>query len=143
MNMRTMNTLNNLWKLVNAASSVRDMAQQSKTYQFAAKPDTTLYLHLDGVDLHITRWAQPLIRVQTVLQAGFGWRIASEQDDVGVYLVARRRSVVGTVAQGRFEVNLPHDAHLVMKLERCNLHLQGLHGAYELPAHNTSLHVGD
>ncbi len=130
--MNTINTLNNLWKLVNAASSVRDIAQQNKTYQFAVQPGSALYLHLAGVDLHITRWPHPLMRVQTLLQAGFGWRIATEQDAAGVYIVAMRRNVVGAMTKGRFEVSLPHGAQVMMKLERCDLHLQDVSGTHEL-----------
>lgn len=127
-----MQTLHNLWKLVNVASGVRDLTQENKTYQFAVQAGVTFYLHAEAAELRIARWSQPLVRVQTVLRAGFGWRIATEQDEAGVYMVAKRRSLVGGMAAGRFEISVPQDTHLTLKLEGCTLQLNDLHGTYDL-----------
>ena len=42
-------------------------------------------------EVRVSRWEFPRIEVTAQLQAPWGWRVESEQDDAGVYFVARRR----------------------------------------------------
>lgn len=94
-----MQHLDKLWKVINAAGTVRDLAQESKTLRFQVQPPITLYLHAEHATVIIHRHDEPVITVDTVLQAGFGWRLADDQDDAGVYLVAKRRTLVGGMSR--------------------------------------------
>jgi hypothetical protein len=88
-----MQKLNTLWQLVNAAfvnaaSSVRDITHHTKTYYFGVNGQITFYLQAENAEVNIKRWMRPQIEVTVKLQASFGWRIAAEQDDAGVYSIS-------------------------------------------------------
>jgi len=128
-----MQQLNRLWQVVNAASTVRDIAQQSKTYHFAAGDPITFYLRTESADVRILRWQRPLIEMTITMQGAFGWRVLTEQDDAGIYVAAKRRPLVGELAGGTFEVYLPYDTYVILKLNRCNLTINNIHGEIRLP----------
>jgi hypothetical protein len=128
-----MQRLNTLWQLVSAASSVRDIAQQAKTWQFAVNKAMTFYLRAENASVHITRWPRPMIEVNARLQASFGWRIVTEQDEAGVYMVAKRRTVVGGLSSATFKVFVPEDVYLVLKLENGHVRLEHVNGTINIP----------
>ncbi|HEX2623194.1 MAG TPA: hypothetical protein VHL11_23700 [Phototrophicaceae bacterium] len=129
-----MQKLNGLWQVVNAASTVRDIAQQTKVYQFltGATP-ITFYLQAETARIEITRWHQPQVEVSVRLQAAFGWKIATDQDDAGVYIAAKRRIVVGGLSSAAFEVHVPQTAYLVLKLASCSVNLNAIDGMLHIP----------
>ena len=67
------------------------------------------------------------------LQAGFGWQWTTDQDDAGVYIVLRRKPLIGSVGRGRLTIALPHCLHMSFKLENCRLCCDGLHTSFEWP----------
>lgn len=133
-----MQHLDHLWKLVSAAASVRDMAQMTRTYQFAVLSAITCYLHVEHAEVRIARWQKPEIQAKVTLQAGFGWRVATDQDEAGVYLVAKRRSLVGSIARAQFVITLPTETHLVLKLEHSHLELCDLNHTLHIPPLSTT-----
>lgn len=127
-----MQHLNMLWQIVNAASTVRELAQQVKTYSFVVPTLVTFYLCAENADVCLTRWTRPQIEITVRLQASFGWRIETDQDDAGVYMVAKRRAVVGGLSSAAFEVFVPHDAYLVLKLENGQVRLAQVDGTVHI-----------
>lgn len=129
-----MQTLNTLWQAVNAVSSLREFTRQERTYYFAVQsPPVTFYLAADNATVQIIRWQRPLIEVTTSLQGAFGWRIAAEQDEAGVYMAAKRRSVIGGLASARFEARVPADTYLVLRLENGALFMDNVNGVLRIP----------
>ncbi len=137
-----MQHLNTLSQIVNAASTVAELARSAQTYSYGVGTSATCYLHLKGGEVRINRNDQPLIEITSQLQAPFGWRIAAEQDEAGVYFVALRRPVVGAMASAVFFVTVPLDAYLVLKLDHTRLSLDNLSGVIELPPQITTLRIG-
>ncbi|MGJ3239495.1 MAG: hypothetical protein ACFE0Q_12365 [Anaerolineae bacterium] len=127
-----MQQLDTLWKMITVAGNVRDLAQERKTYQFTVQPPTTLYLHTEHAVVQVRRWHHPKIEVRTILDVRFGWRMVTDQDEAGVYVIAKRRTVVGSMARGEFTIHVPIDTHLILKIE---------HGALLLDNLNATLHV--
>lgn len=125
--------LNTLWQAVNAASTVAELARQSQTYSFAVGSAVTFYLQAEGVEVRVLHWHKPLIEVQVQLQAAFGWRVATDQDEAGVYVVARRRAVVGGLAQAVFTVTMPPNTYLLLKVTDSKVTLDNLNGTLHLP----------
>lgn len=134
-----MQHLNTLSQLVNAASAVAEFARSAQTYSFNVGASVTCYLHVKGGEVRIARRPQALVEITSQLQAPFGWRVAAEQDEAGVYFVALRRPVVGAVADAIFHVTVPLDTHLVLRLEHTRLSLDDMNGVIELPPQITSL----
>lgn len=129
-----MQTLNTLRKLLSAASLVRDAAFETKTLEFLALKPLTFYLDTQDSDVVIRRWSQTRISVHTRLQVGFGWHLQSEQDEVGVYVVAKRKLVVGSFSKAEFDISLPDTAHVVLKLTDSVMMLDGVSGTFQIPA---------
>ncbi len=125
--------LNTLWQVVNAASTVADFARQSQTYTFPITSPVTVYLQAEQAEIRLVRWGQPKVDVFVQLQAAFGWRIATDQDTDGVYMVAKRRMIVGGMSRATFTLTVPHDAYLILKLHESSLLLAAVDGTLHVP----------
>ena len=51
-----MHHLNTLWQLVNAASTVTELARQSQTYRFGVREPITFYLRAESAVVQVVRW---------------------------------------------------------------------------------------
>lgn len=129
-----MQHLNTLTEVVNAVSTVAELAWASQTYRFGVSGAVTFFMHAAHADIRLIRHADPVIEVTAQLQAPFAWRVATDQDDAGVYFVAVRRPVVGAMAGASFAVTVPQNTHLVLKLDDCRLTLDRIGGTVEIPA---------
>lgn len=129
---------NTLWQVVNAASTVADFTRQSQTHTFAVGQAVTVYLRAEQAEIRIVRWSQPKVDVFVQLQAAFGWRIATDQNADGVYVVAKRRPLVGGFSRATFTITLPHDAYLILKLAESNLLMSDINGEFHLPPQTTN-----
>lgn len=125
--------LNTLWQVANAASSVMDFTRQNQTYTFAVHPAVTVYLRAEQATVRVVRWEQPRVDVFIQLQAAFGWRVATDQNDDGVYVVAKRRMLVGGFSRATFTLTLPHDAYLILKLTESSLLINDINGELHVP----------
>lgn len=136
-----MKHLNKLWHVLNAINTLRDIAQKTKTYYFAIRPDMTFYLHIADAEVELIRWERPMIELTVKLDAVFAWQLAVDQDEAGIYVVARRRPLIGDIAYGRFEVRCPRDTYNIFKLEACKLILHDVTGEFHIPAQTPDAHL--
>lgn len=137
-----MQKLNGLWQVVDAASTVREIAQQTRTYHFnVGSQPITFYLQAESARVQLTRWQQPQVEVTVKLQAAFGWRIATDQDEAGVYIAAKRRMVVGGLSSAVFEVFVPQETYLVLKLDQSSVRLNEVNGTLHIPPQQAEQHL--
>lgn len=134
-----MQHLNTLTQLVNAASSVVELTRSSQTYTFQVSSRATCYVHVGGGEVRIARHPAQQVEITALLQAPFAWRVAAEQDEAGVYLVALRRPLVGAMGGANFLITVPDDAYLALRLEHSRLSLEDVNGLIELPPQTTVL----
>ncbi|MEQ8673018.1 MAG: hypothetical protein RLP44_30410 [Aggregatilineales bacterium] len=128
-----MERLNTVWRVFNAASTVRDLALHSRTYYFAAGKPMTFYLNADNATVQVKRWSRPMIEVKATLQAAFGWRVATDYDDVGVYIAAKRLPLISGLSTARFEVLVPRETYLVIRVDDGALLLDNMEGTLHIP----------
>lgn len=128
-----MQKLNTLWQVVNAASEITSLTRHTQTYYFSTLGPITLYLQAENADVRVMRWALPRVEVTATLQASFGWRVATDQDEAGVYVVAKRKAVLGRMSTGVFNIVVPDDAYLVLKLVDGRVILENLSGTLQVP----------
>ena len=128
-----MQHLNTLWQAVNVASSVTELARQSQTFHFNVNGAVTFYLQAESSEVRVTRWNEPKIEVMAQVQAAFGWRMKTDQDDAGVYVVARRRLVVGTLSSALFSVLVPQSTYLILNLSDGRVTLNHIDGTIQVP----------
>lgn len=132
-----MRHLNTLWQAASAASTVGELTRQAQTYLFTVNGPVTFFLRAEQAEVKLIRWAEPKIEVAVLLQMPFGWRLVTDQDEVGVYVAASRRPVVGGLASASFRVMLPHDAYVVIHLEGGRIVLEGVGGTVHLAPEET------
>jgi hypothetical protein len=128
-----MQHLNTLAQVANAASTLAELTRKSTNYRFNVIGETTFYLDASQAEVRVLRHAQPTIEFTAALQAPFAWRVATDQDEAGVYVVAKRRAIVGGLAGAVFSVIVPYQAHLVLRLQRCRLCLEAVDGTLQVP----------
>ncbi len=131
-----MQRLNSLTQVVSAASTVADIAHKSVQYRFMVTSSMTLYVHIAGGTARLQRTDGNIVEIDAALQAPFAWRVASEQDDAGVYFVALRRAVVGGIASATFTLHVPQNIYIILKLEDADFMLSNISGMIELPQSN-------
>lgn len=129
--------LNTLWQVVNAASTVADFTRQSQTFTFNVAPAITVYLRAEQAEVRLVRWEQPKVDVFVQLQAAFGWRVATDQNSDGVYIVAKRRMLLGNMSRAKFTLTIPYDAYLILKLRQSSLLLTDVDGTMHVPPKTT------
>ena len=125
--------LNTLWQAVSVAADLRDMTRTRRTYVFPVPEPVTFFLRAENADVRIMRWDAPRIEVRTLLERSFGWRVATDQDEAGVYVVAHRRKLVGEFSSALFEVVVPHETHLLLKLADGRVSLAHVNGTLHVP----------
>lgn len=129
-----MRRFDNLRQALHLLNSARDLAVESKTYQWEVRAATTFFLQAEHADVKLARHnkSQALAKVELT---GFGWQMAAEQDEAGVYMVAKRKPLIGSIGRGRFEVTLPGSIHVTLKLEQCQLRFDSLNARLDFPPH--------
>lgn len=128
-----MRHLGNVWKAAKLLSSARDLALETRHLQWEVKLPSTFFLQAEYADVNLTGHDQTQIEARLALQAGFGWQLASDQDEAGVYIVAKRKAVIGGIARAKFEIKLPRGVHVSLDLRHCQLCIADMHTAIDLP----------
>ena len=122
-----------LTQLAAAAATVSEIALKAQTHRFGAPGPLTLYAHIEAADVTVERRPLPYLEIAVQLQAPFVWRVAFDQDEAGVYVVALRRALVGDLGGGSFRLIVRPDTYLQLRLDGCKLTLLDLHTTVELP----------
>jgi hypothetical protein len=151
-----MQTLDRLSKLVGAATSAASTLQTAvrhdETARFTVRAGVALYLHAERAAIVVTRAAAPStaadglsVLVSARWQPPFAWRLVTEQDDAGVYVVAMRHRVAkwfSGVASGlttmHLTVSAPPAVPILLRLEGARLTLDDVSGVIELPPNGAS-----
>lgn len=128
-----MQHLNNLWKAAQVVGSVRDLTVDSKVYQWDVTLPCTFFLEVEHADITLKRHSHEQVTAKVALQAGFGWQLVTDQDSAGVYIIAKRKRLIGSVGRGKFYIALPHAIHTTLKLEHCTLTLDNLSTTLDFP----------
>lgn len=126
-------TLDRLSQIASAAHAVADLTRATLVYRFPVSADVFLYLHAVQSEVRVTRHDLREIAITSHLQPPFAWRIAAEQDGAAVYFVAIRKALLGFAASARFDVAVPRDCHLILKLEGVRLTLESVSDTVDLP----------
>jgi len=134
-----MQNLNRLLQIANAASVIGDLARQKQRYVLPVMHTTgTFYLHADDAAVRIVRWDQQQVEATIETRPPIGWRIATDYDENGVYVVVMKRMGLGQIAKATISVMVPRDAHLVLRLAGGLVTLDHVHGTLQIPPVHTN-----
>lgn len=112
-----MQHLNTLIQIAQTASRLGDLTRRKHTHVLPADMTTTVYLHTENAALRIVRWDKRQVEATIETRPPMGWRVATDYDDNGVYIVALRRTGFGAVAGATLDVLVPRSAHLVLRMD--------------------------
>lgn len=101
---------------------------------FTVQPPITVYVRASHAEVTILRGAPHNVSLEADLHASFGWEFATDQDEAGVYIVARRKPIVGALSWAKFSLTVPLGAHLALNLTPGSVHLAQIDGKLILPA---------
>lgn len=128
-----MRHLENLWQALHWLGSARDLTVEARNYQWEVAPPITFFLQAEQADVKLARHDKAQVLARVELQAGFGWQLAAEQDEAGVYIIAKRKPLIGSIGRGKFDITLPDKVHITLKLARCRLRLDNLNTILDFP----------
>ena len=123
----------NLRDALKLADAARDLAVEKRRYHWDVAPPATFYLQAERAEIRLSPHDEARIDATIELRGGFAWQLATERDEAGVYIVARRKAVLGTLARLRIHAHLPPGLHISLKLHNCQLRLDDLHGELDFP----------
>ncbi|NLE50510.1 MAG: hypothetical protein GX613_03830 [Chloroflexi bacterium] len=117
-----------------ATSTLPDRVNRAQTQVFNISGSTTVYVRGSNCRVTVTRGDARRVIVEANLVRAFGLDLVAEQDDAGVYIVARQKPVVGKLSRAEFSITVPEETHLVFRLTPGDVVLNDLNGMLELPA---------
>ncbi len=112
-------------------------AARSFIQRFEVRLPTTIYVRASQCDITVVRQPGNQVELSANLRASFGWDFIAEHDDAGVYVVAKRKPVVGAISTARLMLTVPPDANLVFHLTPGAVHLADVDGKLSIPGITT------
>lgn len=113
--------------------AVPRVSQRMETQMFMVNPPVTVYVRGSHCRVSVQRHAAPKVIVRAAMQAAFGLELVGEQDEAGVYIVARRKPVMGQLSRADFSITVPGDTALVFHLTPGDVVIEDVDGMLELP----------
>jgi hypothetical protein len=116
-----------------ALSVVPKTAQRSHVQVFSVHSPVTVYVRASHCRVTVCRHPDSKVVLETNLYRAFGVELTAEQDEAGVYVVARRKAVVGRITRIDLMLTVPADSHLAFHLTPGDIIFQDIDGMVELP----------
>lgn len=115
------------------APRVASATNERFTRVFEVTLPVTVFIHASSARVTVRRVEGSAVTLDANLRASFGLQFTAEQDEAGVYIVAKRKRVVGTLSAAYFTLTLPPAARLIANLTPGALLLEDLNGKVEIP----------
>src|SRR5258708_37206878 len=88
--------------VVATAETAVGATTKSFTQNFEITLPTTVYVRASMADVIVYYGPDNRVEIEASLRASFGWELVAEQDEAGVYIVAKRKLLVGTLSSAQF-----------------------------------------
>lgn len=128
-----MRMLNKLRGALDIFLAIRDLTTMSRSYQWELATPSSFYLEAQHADVNLSRSEDNHLYVSVRLRASMSWKLATERDEAGVYIVLKRKPLIGNIGRARFDARVPRGVHISLQLENSLLCMKDLAGALELP----------
>ncbi len=128
-----MRKLNKLRGALDLVLSIRDLTIVSRNYQWEVRAPSSFYLEAEFAEVNLSRSEDNQLYVNVRLRASMSWKLTTERDEAGVYVVIRRKPLIGNIGRARFNVRVPRGVHISLQLENSLLCLNDLVRTLDLP----------
>lgn len=100
---------------------------------FPVSDPATLYVRGSQCRVVVHYHEYDHVEIHASLYAAFGMRLIVEQDDAGVYVVVKRRRILGLLSRSEVQIHVPDYCHLAFNLTPGHVEVQQLNGILEIP----------
>ena len=116
-----------------AVSAVPKPAERVYTQIFHVAEPVTVYVRGERCRVTLRRAEAGCVTLEA--RTGHpGVEFVTEQDAAGVYIVLKRKPVIGAVARVDFTLHVPPEAHLALRLTAGEVLFAEVDGLWEMPA---------
>jgi hypothetical protein len=117
-----------------AAEAVPRTSQRSQVQIFNVTLPVTVYVRASHCRVFVRCERSSKVVLEANLYRAFGVELAAEQDAAGVYIVARRKPVIGTISRTDLTLTVPPESYLAFHLTPGEIVFQNIDGMIKLPA---------
>ena len=128
-----MRALRGVWQAAELLASSRHLTSHTRRFEWTVAADASLYLEAEYARVDLARHEGDLVIAEARMRLASGWLLATEQDEAGIYIVARRKPLIGNLGEARIRVVAPPDMHFSLNLRHCRLCLRDMTMPLELP----------
>ena len=123
-----MHRLETLFQLFSAVRALPDLTRRRQVAAYEVHGPTTVYVRASFSRVTVQRILEPRVQIECDLRQAFGWEWAVERDAAGIYVVLKRRPVVGKLSTADLHLLVPADAYLVFHLTPGSVQLADFDG---------------
>lgn len=116
-----------------AVDRVPKTTQRAYRQVFNISTPTTVYVRGSHCQVTVQHGPAAKVTLDANLHRAFGVELVAEQDEAGIYIIARRKAVVGQVTRVDLILTVPADCHLAFHLTPGEVTLAAIDGVLELP----------
>jgi hypothetical protein len=109
------------------------------TQIFEVTLPTTVYVRASMSEVTLRYRSGTRVELSANLRASFGWELAAEQDEYGVYIVAKRKLVMGSLSSADFTLTVPPEANLVFNLTPGAVKIANVDGKLSIAGSSVSI----
>jgi hypothetical protein len=114
------------------SSTANQIGHDTFRQVFTITLPVTVYVYAAHSRVIVRRKPGNQIELEAAMRAAFGLSLAVDQDEAGVYIVAKRKPVAGTLARADFVLIVPPEAHILAQLTPGKLVLDDVDGLVEV-----------
>lgn len=117
-----------------AVEAVPKSTQRSHRQIFNIHPGITVYVRGSHCTITVQHHAEPKVILDANLYRAFGVELVAEQDEAGVYIIAKRKAVLGNITRADLTLTVPADCQLAFHLTPGEVTFKTIDGVVKLPA---------
>ncbi len=121
-------------ELLSTLRALPRVAHEQRVAAYEVSGPITVYVRADHSRVTVRRTEEPRVQILGELRQAFGWEWAVERDSAGIYVVLKRRPLVGALASADLTLIVPPDAYLVFHLTPGSVHLADFEGRLSVAA---------
>jgi hypothetical protein len=115
-------------------TTLNNLRFRSHLRVFPVTEPVTLYVRGSHCAVVVQYHQYDHVEIYASLYAAFGMRLIVEQDEDGVYVVVKRRRLLGFFSRSEVQVVVPAYCDLAFDLSPGNVTFEGVSGVLEIPA---------
>lgn len=128
-----MKTAGLTWAIDEGRQRLTEATGKTHLRVFSVQNPITVFIRATRCQVAIQYHQLEQVEIHAKLYNAFGLKFVTEQDEAGVYIIVKRRRLLGLVSQTEFLLKVPSYANLAFNLQKGALKVERINGIIELP----------